>query len=240
MHPRGTPLQGRCPVPARLQVQRTCAALPQCQQAHAIGSLDFRQCTGNRGVSEDGRIDDGSLACDSRRLQGRLSRPKFRRRKCRRLCAGRGESKRRGERRRGNLRARQILHVRTPPRIRVLRLIARRRISRHQAVKHQCHQRAYAKPVAARPPLRSIERFHRRIFADRLRRVAAHDITQADFPVMQCDVHKSMRYVNSDQVSGARYWARPFSQSRPSNGMTVMDSMLPASMQRAFTLMPSG
>ena len=42
------------------------------------------------------------------------------------------------------------------------------------------------------------------------------------------------------KASGSSYAARPFSQSRPLNGLIAMDSMLPSSMQRALTLMPSG
>ena len=53
-------------------------------------------------------------------------------------------------------------------------------------------------------------------------------------------VVNARRCVKGDKASGARYCARPFSQLRPSNGLTVMDSMLPSSMQRAFTLTPSG
>ena len=41
MHPRRAPLQRRRAALARLQGQRTCAALPQGQQAHAILSLEL-------------------------------------------------------------------------------------------------------------------------------------------------------------------------------------------------------
>jgi hypothetical protein len=37
-----------------------------------------------------------------------------------------------------------------------------------------------------------------------------------------------------------RHAARAFSQSRPSNGITVIDAIVPLSMQRTLTLTPSG
>src|SRR5271170_1121552 len=47
--------------------------------------------------------------------------------------------------------------------------------------------------------------------------------------------------VRRTQVSVAsRYSARPFSQSRPLNGFTDIDSMVSESMQRTLTLIPSG
>src|ERR1700679_2974887 len=83
MHPRSAPLQGRRAALARLQGQRTCPALPQCQQAHAILSLRLRQFTGERGVLKHWRINDRVLAPGGRGglEQAVLSRPKFRRRK---------------------------------------------------------------------------------------------------------------------------------------------------------------
>ena len=49
---------------------------------------------------------------------------------------------------------------------------------------------------------------------------------------------KSTRRIHSSDV--LRYSARPFSQSRPLNAVTAIDSIVPPSMQRALTLIPSG
>src|ERR1700722_8639166 len=64
-------------------------------------------------------------------------------------------------------------------------------------------------------------------------------------PLAHVDIISKLRqimfFVRCTQVScSSRYSARPFSQLRPSNGFTEMDSMVSLSMQRTLTLTPSG